>query len=208
MVYHGLMVIAPNIPYPVVLHELPLHGETFSLIGLEIRSFPLNHGVPCLGYRFALHRKPAFAPERAKALRIPVQLWKSLQAGTTVLVDGREIPPEAVQGEARKGLSFVYATDTRPVDAIAEAGFRSDLMILEGMYGGEDKIPQAKKNHHMLFRESAALAQLAETKQLLLTHFSTCIEDPLEYLPNAQAIFPNTEVAVDCGTLKLEFEKR
>lgn len=207
-VFHGLMVIAPTIPYPIELHELPLDKAAFSMIGLEIESFPLNHGVPCIGYRFALQRRPGFSPEKAKALGVPVSFWKTLQSGEAVSVDGRMIHPEDVQTAARQGLSFLYVTDTRPMESIVAMGFRTDLMILEGMYGDDDKMPQAKKNRHMLFRESAALARDAETKRLLLTHFSTSIEDPMVYLPNAQAVFPETEIAADCATYRLELPRR
>ena len=107
-------------------------------------------------------------------------------------------------GADRPGITVLFATDTRPLDVIAEMVFRCDAMILEGMYGAEEKHPLALKNHHMLFREAAALARDAEAGQLILTHFSTSIEDPQEFLPNATTLFPDTVCAQDgmCWTLK------
>ena len=57
--------------------------------------------------------------------------------------------------------------------------------------------------------EAAALAAQASAKQLVLTHFSNCIDDPAEYLPLAQAIFPQTLCASDgqCITLRYPAEK-
>ena len=78
-------------------------------------------------------------------------------------------------------------------------------MILEGMYGAEEKLPLALKNHHMLYREAAALARDAEAGRLLLTHFSTSMEDPAEYIDNARDIFPDTDVAADGMTLTLQY---
>lgn len=201
----GLRVIAPQLTFPVVLHELKGDEEPFRLIGLEITPFPLDHGMPCLGYRLHLPRPAAFDPVKARALGVPLPLWKLLQKGETVEADGQVFRPEQVMGAARKGITLLYATDTRPVPAIADLGFRCDMMILEGMYGGEDKYPQALKNHHMLFREAASLARDAEAGQLVLTHYSTCIEDPLEYLPNAQRIFPDTACAADGMTWTLHY---
>ena len=123
-------------------------------------------------------------------------------------MDGTEITPEQVLGAPRKGLAILYATDTRPVPEIVEYGRGADLMILEGMYGDDDKLPQAHKNHHMLFREAAALASAAEAKTLILTHFSNCIEDANEFAQNAQAIFENTIIGTDLGTHTLRFECR
>jgi len=206
-VYQGLMVIAPTLTFPVVLHELR-GGEEFEAIGMQVRCFPVHHGVPCLGYRFALARQAAFDPQKARALNIPVTQWKLLQRGERVMVDSRLILPEEVTGAPRKGLSFLYATDTRPVPALIEQGAGTDLLILEGMYGDDDKIAQAHKNHHMIFHEAAEIALAAGAKRLLLTHYSTCIEDPLPYLPLAQEVFPETACAEDVGCLRLVFEER
>ena len=199
----GLMVVCPPMPYPIILHELQ-GGERFSAIGLQITCFPVNHSVPCLGYRFDLHRAAAFDPQKAKALGVPLPLWRVLQQGEAVTFDGQRVEPGQVTGEPRKGLSFLFATDTRPVPALIEHGRGTDMMFLEGMYGQEEKRPQALKNRHMLFAEAAEIARQAGTKALALTHFSTSLEEPEADLPIAQAIFPDTACACDgmCLTLR------
>lgn len=199
----GLRVIAPMLSFPVVLHEIPQECAAFSLIGLEIEAFALNHGIPCYGYRLHLPRQAAFDPEKARALNVPLPFWKVLQQGQSVVHEGRAIHPEDVLGAPRKGITLLYATDTRPVQSIIDMGHGADLMILEGMYGDESKRPQALKNHHMLFEEAAALAREAQASALVLTHFSNCIDDPEAYLPLAKAIFPSTYAAYDgmCVTL-------
>lgn len=207
-VMDAFRVIAPQLPYPLAIHELPLEETDFTALGLRITAFPLHHGVPCLGYRLCLDRQPAFDAQKAAALSVPVSQWKLLQQGRTVSVDGHLITPECVQGHARKGLSLLYATDTRPVEAITRLGNSVDLMILEAMYGDEDKRSNAEKNHHMLFAEAAALAAQAQAGQLLLTHFSNCIEDPDAYLPNAWSIFTNAQAAHDLQCLSLRFQGR
>ncbi len=206
-VVNGLRVVAPQLPYQVELHEFGSEGLTFHAIGLKIQAFRLDHSVMCFGYRFELERPGAFLPERARVLNIPVTCWKTLQHGEAVtLEDGRSFSPADVLTAPRRGISFLYATDTRPVKSIVTMGQGTDLMILEGMYGDDEKMPQALKNRHMLFRESAALARQAETKALVLTHFSNCIDDPEDYIDNARGIFPNTKAAQDLMTLTLDYE--
>ena len=207
-VVNGLRVIAPQLPYPLVLHELPDEDSSFSLLGLDICAFPLRHGLPCLGYRFELKRPPAFLPQQAAALGLPLPLWGRLQRGETVTHQGRTVEPQQVMGPTRPGIVFVYATDTRPVPGIVTHGQGADLMILEGMYGEEQHLPLALKNHHMLFAESAQLAAQAGAKRLLLTHFSTRIEQPEELLPAARAVFPQTDVAADGMKLTLSYPER
>ena len=121
--------------------------------------------------------------------------------------DGRTYHPEQVLGQPRRGLSLLYATDTRPVPAIADMGAGTDLMVLEGMYGDDVKLPQALKNHHMLFREAAALAAQAGAGQLLLTHFSNSLETPVDFLEQAQAVFPQTVLGEDLFTLSLNYQQ-
>ncbi len=196
-VSEGLRVIAPVVSYPVVLHEIA-PGDAFAL----------RHGIPCLGYRLRLLRQPAFDPVKARALGVPLPLWKRLQSGETVQAEGRAIRPADVQGAPRHGLTLLYATDTRPTESIVRLGEGADLMILEGMYGDEAKRPQALKNHHMLFAEAAALAREARAKALLLTHFSNCVDDPEAFLPQAQAVFPETRCAHDGLTLTLRYPER
>ncbi len=199
----GLRVIAPALSFPVELHEIHSEGQEFSMIGLSITAFPLNHGIPCFGYRLHLPRQGAFQPEKARALGVPMTSWKDLQLGLAV----NGVQPGDVLGAPRQGITLLYATDTRPVPEISQLGTGVDLMFLEGMYGDETKRPQAMKNRHMLFAEAAELARQAQPKQLVLTHFSNCIDDPEEYLPNAREIFPETYAALDGQCFALQYPK-
>ena len=197
-VVEGLCVIVPPLPFPVYLHELPPEGGDAELIGLRIHAFPVDHGgIPCFGYRLTLERTAAFDPEKAKALGVPMQDWKRLQQGESVRVGLKKIRPEDVTGEKRKGITFIFSTDTRPCETLEKNCEGADLLVLEGMYGSEDKMPQALKNHHMLFAEAAGIAKKAGSGGLLLTHFSTSLEDPEEYLPEARNIFEKTWAAKD-----------
>ncbi len=200
-IVEGLRVVAPVLPFPVVLHEFSGERVELSMIGLEITGFRLDHGVPCYGWRLELPRQGAFQPQRAKALGVPVRDWKRLQVGETV----NGVTPEQVMGPPRQGIRLLYATDTRPTPDIIRYGRGADLMILEGMYGDETKRAQAEKNRHMLFAEAATLAREAGAKRLLLTHFSNCIDDPQAYLSLAQAIFPATEAAMDGQCLTIHY---
>ena len=205
-VIEGLCVIVPPLSFPVLLHELPPEGGEIELIGLKIRAFPVDHGgIPCFGFRLFLPRSAAFDPEKAKALGVPVQEWKLLQQGESVRVGLRKVRPEEVTGAERRGISLVFSTDTRPCETLAKHCAGADLLILEGMYGNEEKMPQALKNHHMIFAEAAAVAREAEAGGLLLTHFSTSIEDPEAYLPEARRIFEKTWTAKDGQTVVMRY---
>ena len=205
-VVEGLCVIVPQLSFPVMLHELPAEGGDVEMIGLKIRAFPVDHGgIPCFGYRMALDRGAVFDPEKAKALNVPMKDWKRLQQGEAVHVGLKRILPGDVTGSPRKGITLVFSTDTRPCETLEKNCADADLLILEGMYGTEDKMPQAQKNHHMLFREAAELARKTMPGGLLLTHFSTSLEDPEEYLPETRTIFERTWAAKDGETVVMRY---
>ena len=208
-VIEGLCVIVPPLSFAVLLHELPAEGGEAELIGLKIRAFPVDHGgIPCLGYRMTLERGAVFDPVKAKALEVPMADWKRLQQGETVRVGLRKVRPEDVSGERRKGITLVFSTDTRPCETLDRHCAGADLLILEGMYGSEEKRPQALKNHHMLFAEAAETARKAAAGGLLLTHFSTSLEDPEAYLPAAREIFERTWCARDGETVTLRYPEK
>lgn len=205
-VVEGLCVIVPPLSYPVMLHELPPEGGELEAIGLEVRAFPVDHGgIPCFGFRMTLPRKNSFDPEKAKELGIPVTEWKKLQEGKAVRTGGRKVLPEEVTGPARKGITVVFSTDTRPCETLKRYTQDADLLILEGMYADEEKMPLALKNHHMMFREAAEIARAAEPGGLLLTHFSTSLEDPESYLEDVRTLFEKTWTAKDGQTVTLRY---
>ena len=59
----------------------------------------------------------------------------------------------------------------------------------------------------MLFSEAAEIAREAEAGALLLTHFSTSLEDPEAFLPEARRIFERTWTAQDGMTFTLRYPK-
>ncbi|GHO45091.1 ribonuclease Z [Ktedonospora formicarum] len=204
-VVEGLRRIAAELPFPIHIHELK-GGEQFELPGkLQARCVPASHGIPCLAYRVDLHRQPAFQADQARALDIPIQFWKRLQMGETVTHEGRSFEPANVLGEARRGISLAYITDTRPVDALHELARDVDLLVCESMYDNPDDLPLARANSHMLASESAGIAKAAGAHQLLLTHFSPKVNDPSRAEKMARRVFPNTRAAKDGLALSLDY---
>ena len=199
----GLRTIVPELPYEIIYHEFSLTEEAhFTCAGLEADVFPVDHGIPCLGYHLELKRQGKFDPAKAKQRGVPVNIWGRLQKGESV--DG--FTPDDVLGAPRKGLNIVYATDTRPVPAIEKYGKDADLMILEGMFGEHEKQERAEVSHHMMMQEAAQIASRACAKKLWLTHYSPATPEPEIYEAELKEIFPETVVCADGATARLQFE--
>lgn len=201
----GLLRIAAGMPFPVIIHELK-GSSSFELPGgLQASCCPASHGIPCLAYRLDLARKPAFLPEQARALGLPVQLWSKLQHGQDVEYEGQSFTPDQVLGAARRGISLAVITDTRPTEQLSSFAQDVDLLICESMYDDPEDLPLARANGHMLAEESARIALKAGAHQLVLTHFSPKIMDTSRAEKAARRVFPHTRAAKDGMVITLDY---
>jgi len=203
-VVNALRSIVPELPYEIVFHEFS-GPETpcFRLSSLNITAIHASHGMPCFAYHISLKRSGKFDAGKAKKKGVPMKLWSRLQAGESA----EGFVPEDVLGPARRGISLLYATDTRPVSAFAEYGKDADLLVLEGMFGEEEKLERAIETNHMTMQEAALIAKEANARRLWLTHFSPATPHPEEFQEAIQEIFPNTTPGVDGMLETLRFEE-
>lgn len=204
-VVQGLRVIAPELPYQVHVRELA-SGDTFPLPdGVEGSCVAGEHALPVLAYRLDLHRRRRFQADRARTLAVPTNLWRKLQDGQPVTLDGRVIGPDDVMGPPRPGISVAYVTDTRPTAAIARLISGVTLLVCEGTYGDNAHAENAVRNQHMTFREAATMARDADVQQLWITHFSPGVDDPQAFTGNAREVFPAAVIGYDGMTASLAF---
>ena len=204
-VVRGLRTIAPVLPFAVQVTEL-VGGERFSLPGGLVGSCePGEHALPVLAYRADLSRARRFLPNNARALKVPIQLWRRLQAGERVSWHGRSAAPDEVLGPPRPGIAVAYVTDSRPVSSFVKFLTGVDLLVCEGTYGSDDDLARAERNRHMTFQEAAILARQAAVSRLWITHFSPSLAEPEVFAENATAIFPAAKVGYDGLTLDIPF---
>ena len=199
----ALAVLAGPLPFPVELAEFPDCRGTLSAGLMQAEAFPLRHRAPCCGYRLTLPRAGRFDPDRARALGIPVALWKRLQAGETV--DG--FAPQQVMGPARRGLTVVYGTDTAPCAALRSAAQDADLLCMDATYADDTDLPKAKLYGHSTCTQAGQLAAAAGVRRLWLTHYSAAVTDPEPGLAAARAAFAAAEAGFDGKTLELTFDE-
>lgn len=202
-VISAFLTIIGELPYDLIFHELPHEGARFEAANLLVNAAPADHGMPCLFYQLSLSRPGKFDPVRARENGVPLPLWGQLQKGEAV----GGFSPSDVLGPARRGLSLLYATDTRPVDKIGLLGKDADLLILEGMFGEEEKHARAVETHHMTMQEAANLAKNANAKELWLTHYSPATPHPEEFEETIKKIFENTVISADGQSKTITFEE-
>ena len=211
-VIKGMLVSIAYLPYDIHIIEDPKSPiilnstndglevvEADDLFGKNIilNTLELDHSAPCLGYNLLIPRQPKFLPEKALEEGIPKELWSLLQKGESIQYNEKYYESDRFLGEERKGIKISFITDTRPLREIIDFIDVSDLFICEGTYGDNDDLDKAILNKHMTFKEAAELAKFGNVEELLLTHFSTAMDNPEEYLDGIEDIFNKSIIGYD-----------
>ena len=157
-----------------------------------------SHGIPAFSFRFDEKDRPGeFFPENAKALEIPEgKLWRELQMGNSIEIDGKEIFSSQVTGKRRPGRKIGVSGDTRPTDELVEFFKNCDYLSFDSTFADELKDKAVEANHSTA-KEAAELAEKANVSTLILTHFSARYNDESVLLEEAKKIHDNTIAAKD-----------
>lgn len=183
------------------IREISQPQVVYEAEGFHIRSFPLRHSKPCIGYTLEEDARPGvFHPEKALELGVPRgPLWSRLQGGENVAsADGTFVRPQDVMGETRAGRKFSYVTDTSYMPDVAEHVSGSDLFICEGMFASE-LAESAREKKHLTAEQAATLASNAGVRSMGLIHYSPRYseKDLKRLLSEAKEIFPHTFLTKD-----------
>ena len=90
--------------YEITIKEISRGGTVLKGDGFKVRSLPLKHSKPCMGYTLEEEMRPGiFYPEKASDLDIPKgRLWSSLQNGSPITLNsGETVQPAQVTGPKR-----------------------------------------------------------------------------------------------------------
>jgi ribonuclease Z len=206
-------VLEMYINYEIVVKEITA-PQTRQVVwegdGFVVRSIPLRHSRPCVGYVLEEADRPGlFHPEQALTAGVPRgPLWGKLQHGSEVtLDDGREVVPSDVMGPPRRGRKFSYVTDTLPVPAIADEVAGSDLLLCEGMFES-DLTETAHDKKHMTAQEAARIAASAgDVRRMGLLHYSPRYTDRdlKRLLKEATAVFPDSFLTRDRQHIQIPY---
>ena len=207
-VVEGLTVVSKDIGFELKLIELSYEKQSLQVGDFYITVLPVPHNVKCFAYTIENHRLPKFHVEKAMRNEVPQRIWKMLQQGQTVELDGKTYTPDMVLGEKRKGIKVSYSTDCRPTKELEEMITDSNLFICEGMYTDDDYLSQVKKHKHMLASEAATLAKNAGVQELWLTHFSPALPTAYINVSETKKIFPHTIPGTDRMTKTIEFSEK
>ncbi len=184
-----------DLGFDVIPHEIS-DGFELKENKYRIRCIKVSHSIPTYGLIFEEVKGREFLLEKAKKLGLkPGPAYSKLQRGESVIVDGKEITPDQVLGDFKKGIKLVYSSDTTPCSSVKE-NCRDAILIHDATFDAtmQEKAVLAR---HSTALNAANVAKEGGAARLFLTHISPRYKDPKILNDQAREVFKNTEVAKD-----------
>jgi ribonuclease Z len=156
-----------------------------------VEARPLNHTKFCMGFRFQEKDKPGKVDaEKATALGITEdEQFKALKAGDDVkLEDGTVVKSYDIVGHPRPGDSFAYISDTKYCPNSVKLAMNTNILYHEATFS-ETLADKAAETGHSTSIDAARVANEAQTKLLVISHFSARYTNPFVLLREARAKF-------------------
>lgn len=193
-----------GVQYGFNLDFVPVDTEAHAVVYadalIKVSTLPMRHRVPCCGYLFEEQpRRDRLVKERLPAGLGPAELAQ--------LAQGLDLPADSATGRpallhadvstpAATPRRYAFCSDTLYTPALAELVRGADVLYHEATFL-EELRERAAHTHHSTARQAAELARVAGVGRLLIGHFSSRYKQLAAHLAEAQAVFPNTDLAIE-----------
>ena len=195
-----------HIKYKLIIEEIE-EGIIFEDETFIVEAAPLEHVIPCFGYRITQKHLPGeLLVERALQLGVPKgPLLGMLKKGENVtLEDGTVIYSEEVVSSPKKGKVIAYLGDTKYCQNSIELSKDANVIVHEATFDATTK-QLAADYGHATNTEAATVAIQANAQALIINHISArfLAKDLDVLVQQAKEIFPNTYIANDFSVFPL-----
>ena len=165
---------------------------------IEVRAFPLNHGIETFGFRFA-EKEPPFNVRKEAIEQYGLTLTEigTLKRGEDVLrADGSRIPASEAAYKPFVPRSYAYCSDTAPFAEEAEWLRGTTVIYHEATYM-QELADQGTRRHHSTTLQAAKTALEAGAEKLLIGHYSSRSGEAKAYEAECRSVFPETFATSD-----------
>ncbi|MBW2990004.1 ribonuclease Z [Candidatus Woesearchaeota archaeon] len=171
-------------------------GKVFEDKGYVIEALPLEHGITTLGYKITEKDIRHVDMKKAKKAGIPEgPLIGKLQDNASFRFRGKKISPKDFT-YIEKGKKIAVLGDTCPCKNAVTLADSSDLLVCEATYSSKLE-EKGEAYGHMTGKQAGLIANQADAKKLILTHFSARYKTTHEVEEDAKSVFNNSIAAKD-----------
>ena len=200
----NIKVLNFGLSFPVLISIIK-EGIIFDSKVYSISACKANHSIIAYSYLFEEKEKPGrFNLEKAGELGIPEgNLWKELQNGNSIQVNGKTISPNQVLGDKRPGKKIGISGDTMPTRELEKFFNGCDYLVFDSTFLDE-VTDKAQDTCHSTAKQAAILGKNANVKNLILTHFSARYKDETRHFEEASAIHNSVITARDLLEIEIK----
>ena len=167
-----------------------------------LEAFELEHGTKTLGYRFTEKDRRKIDIKKVKNIGIPEgPLLGKLQDGKTIDFNGKKISPKE-STYILEGRKIGFISDTVQCNNCIKIAKDVDVLICESTYHSKLE-EKGGKYGHLTAKQAAMIANKANVKRLVLTHFSARYKSSKEVEEDAKDHFNNVVAAYDFMKVRL-----
>ncbi|MFY9465125.1 MAG: ribonuclease Z [Sediminibacterium sp.] len=193
-----LEVAFTTLPYELIFHPLTREEVILDHPKFSVECFSTRHRIPCWGFIIREKKLPRkIDKEKAIVFEIPAAYYQSLKHGYDYTrKDGQVVFNDQVTIPNTPPRSYAFCADTVYDERLAEITQNVTLLYHEATYL-KDLEERAAARFHSTTVQAATIALKANAHRLLLGHFSSKYEELQDYLTEASAIFPKTQLAIE-----------
>jgi len=177
-------------------------GKIFEDNDIIIRAAKLEHGVPCVCYSIKEQDYRRINLQYVKKLGIPQgPLLGKLQNNKSIVWKGKKVMPKNATYIV-KGKKIAYIVDTELCNNCIKLAKDSDVLVCEATFASEHE-EKAFDYKHLTAKQASQIANQANIKMLILTHFSQRYKSIKDIEDEARTYFSNTRAAFDFMKMKV-----
>jgi ribonuclease Z len=188
----------------IKIHELKPKGveRFFNGNDFVLECTSLKHTTPCLGYSFVEKDRRKINMAYLKKLGVKQGPHiQQLQKGKSIKWHGKTIDVKEATSII-KGKKITYIVDTVPCNNAVELAKDADLLISEATYVHTLK-EKAEQYSHLTARDAGLIANQANVKKLVITHFSQRYKNTQDLEEDARNVFDNVISAQDFMKIRI-----
>jgi ribonuclease Z len=161
-----------------------------------IKSFDLNHRVPCKGFLFKEQPRPRnLLIEKVREAGVPFDFYPELKAGKDFINSQGEVTPNAALTiDPLPSKSYAYCSDTLYTESLIPIIQGVDLLYHEATFL-HDMLDRAIETYHTTCLQAGQIASNAKVKKLVIGHFSARYKDLNPLLQEAKSAFEHVYLA-------------
>lgn len=177
-------------------------GKVCNTKDYTVEAYPVDHSTPTIGYRFIEKEKRRIKLSYTKKLGIPEgPLLGELQKGRTIKWKGKTISPKDATDKV-EGKIIAYIPDSTLSKDTLKIAEDADLLISDATYTSELE-EKAEKHMHLTARQAGEIANQANVKKLVITHYSTRYKETSPLREDAKEVFDDVICAEDFMKIRL-----